>query len=122
MSNRANLCGVIAIRPHFLPPGRPGSLQTVKFAVWSGGRSAGIFENEVITGIVPTGVEWAHEEHVVPDLVRIVESLPRGTRYIGYLEGNDEYQDLWRVYIVNGKPVVIRPTITWPEVPGVATA
>jgi len=76
-----------------------------------------------VVSIVPSTEEdtWAWREDVVAALAEIVADFPidgEGTarRFEGYLsfEG-EENGDLWRTYIIDGKPVIVEAEIVWPD-------
>lgn len=117
MSNHVKMYGRIMISPEFQAPGSIPQFTTVRFT-YTKDRTA--FAPYLIHGIEATGAEWSYPETLTDDLDAIIGMLPHDTLYIGHFECTDEYNDMWRVYIVNGKVLTVHPTIVWPEVPGAA--
>lgn len=118
MSNHVKMSGVIKIGPPF-EAGNIPRFATVEFDCI---RAREPFVPVIITGIIPTGADWSYEETLTDDLNAIIGMLPPDTLYIGHFECTDEYNDMWRVYIVDGQVVTVRPIITWPEVSGATAA
>lgn len=126
MTYATNLSGRIGIKPDFTTVGSVPNFDNVKLEYRTllqdpGVQGVFVPATFVIEGIAADAPAWATEEAVLNDLIAIVENLPEGTTFDGYLEGNgEEIDDMWRVYIVDGKPTVVKPRIVWPEVPGAA--
>ena len=126
MSNTTHIHGTINITPDFGAPGSVPMFQTVKLeyrTVLPGDDGEGILflanSRNVIGALFAEAPEWVTEEMVLDDLTAIMAALPPETKYDGYFEARSvDYGDMWRVYIADGKPIVVQPTITWPEVPG----
>lgn len=83
---------------------------------------ADTFTRKVVAIVPDTEEEGrAWQQDVVAALSEIVDDFPvdgEGTarRFEGYLyfEG-EENDDLWRAYIIDGKPVVVEAEIVWPD-------
>ena len=53
---------------------------------------------------------------ILEDVQRIVDLLGPGYTYSGAIEvDGEESDDLWRIYIRNGKAVEVTPQIVWPD-------
>lgn len=124
MSYSTKTHGLINIKPDFTTVGTAPSFTTVKLEhralppVEVEGSGLFVPPTIVIGGISADAPEWVTEEEVMADLAAIIAALPEETEFEGYIEGNgEEAGDIWRIYIVDRKPVKVEPVITWP-VPG----
>jgi hypothetical protein len=119
MSTNTSLHGTINITPDFTTPGSVPKFDAVKLeyrTVQKDVRDLFQTGQHVISAITADAPEWVDEEMVVADLTAIIAALPPETTYDGYFEArNRDYGDMWRAYIVDGKPIIVEPTITWPE-------
>lgn len=53
---------------------------------------------------------------IVEDLQKVIDQFGEGRTFTGYLQGEGEDPgDLWRLYVVNGRAVEVKPTIVWPD-------
>lgn len=65
--------------------------------------------------IVPATDDSYKAYDVVGAVQEIVNAFP-GHTYTGYLQGEgEENDDMWRVYVKDGKAIEVKPEITWPE-------
>lgn len=123
MSNTTHIHGTINISPDFETLGSVPMFESVKLEhrMVRDGDSLFAPVKVVIGALVAEAPEWVNEDMVVNDLTAIIAALPPETKYDGYFEARSvDYGNMWRVYIVDGKPVIVEPEITWP-VPGAST-
>lgn len=119
--------GMINISPDFTTVGSVPTFDTVKLEHRIlppvGVEDSGLFvpPTVVIGGISADAPEWVTQEAIMTDLAAIVASLPVETEFDGYIEGNgEEAGDIWRIYIVGRRPVVVTPTLVWPSLDAAA--
>ena len=129
MSNTTHIHGTINIKPDYEAPGSVPMFESVKLeyrTVRPDGTEGVLFmanSKHVIGALVAQAPEWVTEDMVIDDLTAIIAGLPEDTEFDGYFEArNWDHGDMWRVYIVDRKPVIVTPEIVWPEVPRGAPA
>lgn len=123
MSNNTHIHGTINIIPDFETLGSVPMFESVKLEhrMIRDGDDMFAPVKAVIGALVAEAPEWVNEEMVINDLTAIIAALPPETKYEGYFEARSiDYGDMWRVYIVGGKPVIVEPEIVWPSLDAAA--
>jgi hypothetical protein len=68
------------------------------------------------TAIIPSQEEEYRGYHIVEAVQEILDMFSRNHTFSGYINAEGENTgDLWRLCIVNGRAVEIKPEIVWPE-------
>lgn len=126
MSYNTRLSGQFKLSPEVVLPGSAPQFTTVKLThhTTPAYMNEGVYvpNSSRIVQIDAEAPEWVTTGMVLDDLRTILTILPEDVTFEGYLEGNgEEAGDLWRVYVVDRKPVAVAPKLIW-EVPGAGTA
>lgn len=116
MSYDVRVSGQITFNPALVPPAAGISTHSVKFTT---GRNLGRFDsNPDHNMIVATGNEGGLNEEIcdnVQALVDLVLSIHPHANFYGYLDlWGAEAGDWSRIYVRNGRAVVVEPEILWP--------
>lgn len=127
MSNTTHIHGTINITPDYEAPGSVPMFESVKLeyrTVRPDGTEGTLFmadSTNVVGALVAEAPDWVTEEMVINDLTAIIAALPPETKYEGHFEARSlDYGNMWRVYIVGGKPVIVEPAIVWPSLDAAA--
>lgn len=123
MSNTTHIHGTINITPDFEMLGSAPMFESVKLEHRLVRDSYDLFApvKTVIGALVAEAPDWVDEDMVINDLTAIIAALPEDTKFNGYFEARSvDYGDMWRVYIVDRKPVIVTPEIVWPSLDAAA--
>lgn len=75
----------------------------------------GTFTRKTVTAIIPPCEEPYKAYEAEENLQEIVDIFQNNHTFTGYLEGQGEEGDMWRLYVRAGRAVKVEPRITWPE-------